>query len=334
MGKPVLSDTDTWNSGGNMLQATLPEITRNQLVNDMVSHPLVAEVRYNVGAVSPYSPKKTLGMLKALSEKYGKRLWLDLKGKQLRVKRWSARKFGRILLNHELTVDCPAEVYFRGDNSSIIKSVKGSQIFIDPPPRFHVGEGQAINIIGKNLSIKGYLTADDKKYLKAACELGIFDFMLSFIECESDVVEVENFLLTQPGYHPDTDPAIFVYKIETMKGLNYIAGWKDLEYELLIKRKANLMAARDDLMTNIGPNKFLMLNALGNIIRIDRNAILASRIFSGLESIGRITMGDISDLKLMRMMGYRKYLLSDGICQEHFAEAMQAWEQYLQLYGD
>lgn len=298
-----------------MLIATLPAVYQEELMRKIIFHPLIDQVRYNAGACSPYSPKETLEKILALTNEFGKKLWVDLKGRQLRVVQWAAPVYGKIILNHELEVDCPAKVFFRGNEWSELKVVRGNTIYVAPPPLHAVGAGQAINIHGNNLKIKGYLTEDDKEYLRAACELGIKSFMLSFVEDFSDISDADE--ITEGA------EVEFALKIESLKGLEFI----DLANSEIFK-KHHLMAARDDLMINIGDNKAKILPALLKIISVDPNAILASRIFYGLERDGFVSMGDLSDLILMQILGYKNFLLSDGICLKHFDKAMQAWEDF------
>lgn len=298
-----------------MLIATLPAIYQEELLMKIVSHPLIDQVRYNVGVCSPYSPKETLEKIFALTNELGKKLWVDLKGRQLRIVQWSVPVYGKIILNHDLEVDCPANVFFRGNEWSEIKVVKGNTIYVDPPPAHAVGAGQAINIHGNNLNIKEYLTEDDKKYIEAACEFGIKNFMLSFVETLDDLDDVIK--IAQSG---DVE---LVLKIESPKGLEFVDKTSVKTFE-----KYHLMAARDDLMINIGDNKAKILPALSKIILTDHNAILASSIFSGLEYSGFVSMGDLSDLRLMQFMGYKNFLLSDGICLRHFDKAMKIWQDF------
>ncbi|MCK4540432.1 hypothetical protein KAU09_04745 [Candidatus Parcubacteria bacterium] len=306
-----------------MLIATLPAVHRSELLEKVISHPLIKGVRYNTGYVTPYSPKETLKRILELIERYGKILWIDLKCRQLRIANWAVPDYGKIILNHEIEVDCPARVYFRGNEWSEIKVARGNVIYVDPPPKSAVGEGQAINIHGDNLKIKGFLTDEDRVYINAACGFGINKFMLSFVECIDDIKEAEEELKKNLNYDFLNNPAQFILKIESLKGLEFVRSMP-----AKISEGFQMMAARDDLMINIGENKAMMLPAIQKIIMKDPNAIVASRIFSGLENDGTVSMADFSDLKLMKMMGYKNFMLSDGICQKHFGKAMKAWQDF------
>lgn len=306
-----------------MLIATLPAVHQQALMEKIIAHPLVGGVRYNVGAASGYSPKETLERVLELTGRYGKKFWLDFKGRQLRITQWAVPNYGKIVLNHEIEVDLPAKVFFRGNDWSELKLVRGNVIYVDPPPRQAVGAGQAINIHGENLRINGYLTDDDYEYLQAACELDIRNFMLSFVEEIGDVEDVENFLDMTPRYDKSR-PTEYVLKIENPKGLDFTASDAAKSRQDLV-----LMAACDDLMVNIGDNKAEMIRALERIIAIDPEAIAASRIFSGLENGGEVALADWSHLALLELMGYQHFMLSDGISIRHFDAAIKAWQDFL-----
>lgn len=301
-----------------MLIATLPAVHQAELLEKIVAHPLIGGVRYNTGLRSPYSPKETLQKIVDLTKEHDKKLWVDLKSRQLRIVHWAIPNYGKIILNHEIEVDCPCRVYFRGNEWSEVKVVRENVIYVDPPPRHAVGEGQAINIHGNNLKIKGFLTEEDLSYIGAARELGIRHFMLSFVEGADDIARVAEV----------SDKEVqLTLKIESPKGMNFVnSGISFADYTLL--------AARDDLMINIGENKAKMLPALEQIIRRDPKAIVASRIFSGLEMDGFISMGDLSDLRLMYLLGYRNFMLSDGISQFHFDGAVKAWEDFHHVFNE
>jgi pyruvate kinase len=302
-----------------MLIATIPPVHQERLLTQIIQHPLVDEVRYNTGVASAYPPKETLIRILALTERYEKKLWVDLKGRQLRITNWAVPNYGKIELNHEIEVDCPAKVYFRGNDFSELKVVRGNVIYVDPPPRYAVGSGQAINIQGNNLKINGYFTQEDLAYITASSELGINNFMLSFVEDLSDVKEFQSIWQKLSS----SREANLVLKIESIKGLNFL---DNIDFNTILN--CSLMAARDDLMINIGDNKAKILTALRKVIEKDPNSIVASRIFSGLESANVVSIGDLADLALMSSMGYKRFMLSDGICSQHFDKAIQAWSDF------
>jgi len=297
-----------------MLIATLPSADKRELVDKIFSHPLVDGARYNVGIRCPYGTKQALGNIKSVADKYNKKLWIDLKGRQLRIEKWADPTYGDIELNHEIEVEIPARIVFRGGHGTNITHIQSNRIYVNPNPEQAVGAGQAINILGKGFKIKGdYLTERDREHIRVAEGLGIHDYMLSFVEWPQDIQDVKAL---------DKDSNL-VLKIESLPGLEFVARkYSD-------HRDCQLMAARDDLFINIGENKFDAIKALELILEKDPQAICASHVFQSLDSVGYVSMTDISDMELVRRMGYKNFMFSDEISHRHFNEAIDAWKYFV-----
>lgn len=300
-----------------MLIATLPPVYREELFREIVAHPDVDAVRYNVGMVSPWEPERTLAFARSLANRYGKTLWIDIKGRQLRVTRWALPDYGCIRLNHPVTVRGEAEVIFRGGHRSRVVESVGDAIYVDPPPPEAVGEGQSVVIIGDDVSVDGYLTETDRAYIAAARALGIPDFMLSFVESGDDIGEFAALAGDDCG---------LLLKIESPRGLSYISDIAKLP------ERTSLVAARDDLFVAVGEGAEIIV-ALEKIVAVDPGAVVASRIFAGIEARGSPQLADYSDVALMHRMGYRRFMLSDGICHRHFRAAMNAWRSSLRSFA-
>lgn len=307
-----------------MLIATLPPVYRAELLLEIMSCDWVAGVRYNTGIATPYSPKETLKIVVDLARQYNKKLWVDLKGRQLRIIQWSLPDFGRITLNHEIEVEGPARVYFRGAEWSQLKFASGNVIFVDPPPPKAVGAGQSINIIGDEVTIRGYLTDEDVEYIQAACELDIKNFMLSFVESFDDIEAVRRIIRSCPNHPPERNIELRL-KLESRAGMDFFR--HDLG-DMVEEIHHDLVVARDDLCIHLGDDILSIFEFERRAIEYDGNAIVASRLFSSLETDGEVTLADFADLHLLHKMGYRNFLLSDGICNRHFAAAVSAWEKY------
>ncbi|MFH1173586.1 MAG: pyruvate kinase [archaeon] len=299
-----------------MLIATLPSASKTSLIERMYSHPLLDGARYNVGMRETHSTEEIVQHLKEIAEQHKKKLWMDLKGRQLRITKWADPTYGDIELSHEIAVDLPATIVFRGSDQSRIVSIAENRIVVDPDPKYALGAGQAVNILGKNFSIKGsYLTEHDKHFILAAKKEGIHDYMLSFVERNEDIAEV---LALDPE-------ARCVLKIESLPGLAYVR-------EKYTFADGQLMAARDDLLVHIGENKSAMLPALDLIIRKDPEAIAASQLFTSLLE-GRLSMPDVADVKLLHEMRYKHFMLSDEVSHKCFTEAMTAWQDFQNVYA-
>ncbi len=259
--------------------------------------------RFNTGAKTPFSPKETLQKILELVPK--EKLCMDIKGRQLRIDMWARYPEGDIVINREIEVDLPAKIIFRSDSISTIVAIEGRKIFADPGPRYLIGAGQAVNICGKNFKVPGeYLTETDRQYIEAGKELGINKCMLSFLEKISDISEV---------LAVNNDAEIFG-KIESVHGLELIGSdcsWSD--------KNVRLIAARDDLFINLDFNGKKIFDALKLIIKQDPRAIVASRLLTSLEKEESVALSDLSDIYLMKEMGYQSFLLSDGLCSNPVA---------------
>ena len=300
-----------------MLISSLPQVHEEELLMEMIEHPLVEAVRYNTGMDSAFSPKETLARILEFSTPKAKPLYVDLKGMQLRVAEWAAPPFGAIILNHKIKVNLPAKGVFRGDDTCELKEiVGGNRIYVNPAPKFPVGKGQAINILSKNLEIAEFFTENDYAYIKAAVSCGIDKFMLSFVESADYIKEFEK-IAASCGLNKFE----LVLKIESQAGVDFVR-----KADKRLFKKFPIMSARDDLMIQIGGLK--MMEAQKTIIEKDKNAICASRIFLGLEH-GEVTFADICDLRLMQILGYKRFMFSDGISRKHFREAIEFWEKYM-----
>lgn len=300
-----------------MLIVSLPQVHQKELLEKIIRHPEVGAVRYNTGMRAHFSPLEVVQKIQAIALPLGKPVYIDLKGKQLRVVEWANLPEGPILLNHKIKVQLPAKIYFRGESEpcEIKEVVNGHELFVDPLPKMAVGQGQAVNIISPKLEVEGGLLALDYEYVQAALQEGIKNFMLSFVESWEDVRELDDAF----GKHIlETRVCL---KIESQAGVDFV----DLSRTLTTLDRYRLMAARDDLAIQIGP--FNMPKALALIAKKDRWAICASRLFMGLEN-GEVSVADISDLRYMKSLGYHDFMLSDGISREYFTAAMEAWQEY------
>lgn len=311
-----------------MLIATLPKIHEVDLMEKIISHPLICAVRYNTGYYSPYSATETLKRITFLTEKYKKKLWIDLEGRQLRVAEWSYPVLGGpVILNREIKIIGPAQINFRRDPKWYnVCGTGGREVFLDQMPTSAIGRGQTVNILGKNVIVPGaYLIGNDHEFIHAACELGVFNFMLSFFEKIIDAYEVVKIAVGSGASKEQLDLCL---KIESLKGYKIICGLPSSFFQ-----KKHLMAACDDLFTNLHGATQKSILLLKKIIEHDSEAIRASKIFSGLEKDGFVNLSEWSDLYLMRQLGYQHFMLSDGICQYYFDAAIQAWHDFYSLYS-
>lgn len=261
-------------------------------LKDVARHPLVCGLRLNTVMPLKESPVEVLQRLSAL----GQPLWVDLKGRQLRVVGAAIPPYTEVRVSHRLRVPTPVDAFFSdGDEHARIAAVDGDRLILEDGPRRLIGPGESVNIIHPALKIEGTLTELDRIYLAAMREVHLSRVMLSYVECPSDVEEVQTLL---PG-------AEVVLKIESQRGLTYVrehgAGQRQL------------MAARGDLYVEVlRPHR--IVSALRDIFAADPHAVVASRIF---DSLGRYPVpesADIGDVAFLLSLGYRTFMLGDQVC--------------------
>ncbi len=261
-------------------------------LNDVARHPIVSGLRLNTVMPLKNGPAEALERLAGL----GKPLWVDLKGRQLRVVGAAIPPYTEVFLSHRLQVDTPVEAFFSdGEECVQVAAVDGNRLILQDGPRRLVGPGESVNIIHPSLQIEGTLTETDYAYLAAMQTMGLKKVMISFVESPADADEVRALL---PG-------AEIVLKIESQKGLAYARQHRATQ--------GRLMAARGDLYVEV-LRPHLILRAVRDVIRADPDAIVASRIFDSLARTPVPDCADIGDVGFLLSLGYRTFMLGDQVC--------------------
>lgn len=263
-------------------------------VSEVARHPIVSGLRLNTAMEVKNSLEDVLKRLQDAS--YGKDVWIDLKGRQLRTVGYANPPFTKIKTSHAIEVNTPVTAYFgNGRETATIVRIDGNKLFMLDGPRRVVGPGESINIVDPSLVIHGYFTGKDLGYIAAAKKLGLHKYMLSFVESENDINELKKL---------DSN-AVIAAKIESMKGLDYVKN----EYD----GKTRLMAARGDLYIEVARPHHI-LEALENIVDKNSDAIVASRIFPSLKDRAEPTCQDITDAAYLIKIGYKTLMLGDEVC--------------------
>jgi len=259
---------------------------------EVAAHPLVSGFRLNT--VMPLR-ESLLEVLSRL-QKFGQPLWVDLKGRQLRVVGAAIPPYTEIKLSHRIRVETPVDAYFSDGNERVrVAAVDGDRLILADGPRRLVGPGESVNIVHPSLRIEGMLTETDVAYLAAMRELGMNKVMLSYVESEEDISEIKKYL-------PDAD---VLPKIETQHGLEFAKKHG--------AKLGHLIAARGDLYVEVlRPHK--IAGAVKTIIAADPQAIVASRIFDSLAFQPVPISADIGDVAYLLEIGYRRFMLGDQIC--------------------
>lgn len=264
-------------------------------------HALVAGLRLNTvmpikGFDGTPETSRSLDPVLARLSSLGAPLWVDLKGRQLRVVGGAVPPFTEVRVSHRLRVNVPCDAFFDdGREHARVLEVDGDRLILADSPRRYVGPGESVNIVDESLEIEGTLTACDRAYLEAMARVGLSRVMLSFVERPSDPDEVRALL---PG-------AELVCKIESQRGLAFVAAHGP--------RHGRLMAARGDLYVEV-PRPHQVLPALRQIVQADADAIVASRILGSLARHTVPESSDVSDVAFLLGLGYRSFMLGDEVC--------------------
>lgn len=256
------------------------------------AHPLVCGLRLNTVMPLREGPEEALHRLTG----FGKPVWVDLKGRQLRVVEAALPPFTEVRVSHPVKVHTPADVFFSdGREHARLAAVDGDRLILESGPRRVVGPGESVNIIHPSLEILGTLTETDRTYLQAMRAMGLRRVMLSYVEAVSDVEEVRQAL-------PEAE---ILLKIETRKGLAFARKYGSSQ--------GRLVAARGDLYVEVvQPHK--IIPAMQEIIRADPQAIAASRILDSMAFNPVPASAEIGDVSWLLSMGYRTFMLGDAVC--------------------
>ena len=265
---------------------------------EVTAHPLVAGLRLNTvmplkGPAGEIAERgRVLERLAAL----GQPLWVDLKGRQLRVVGAAIPPFTEVVVSHAVRVAVPVDVFFGdGREHARVVAVDGVRLILEDGPRRLIGPGESLNIIDDSLAIDGTLTSGDRLWLEAMSQLGLKRAMLSFVERAEDTAEVRELL---PG-------AELLLKIESQRGLAFARSFGAAH--------GHLVAARGDLYVEVArPHE--IVGALRAIIAADPEALVASRLFPSLASHPVPEACEIGDVAFLLGLGYRSFLFGDEVC--------------------
>lgn len=282
----------------------------------------LAGVRLNTAMVKP---DEIGGELLRAAHIGGVPLWVDVKGRQLRVV--ESRPYAdhlELIINHPIKVKTPVEVVFKaGEDWAVLKDVAdhGHRMVFDGGPEFMVHEGESLHIRHPSLEVGGdqFSEAELAKIAESR-RAGIDRFFLSYVQSQRDVDEFR--ALVGKG-------AEVILKIEDNRGLRYVA-------ESFAKSPGtSLMAARGDLYVEVDrPHKIMA--ALKLIVGKDPEASVGSRILLSVVHGPVPSCSDFLELAWLADIGYRRMMLCDEICLKEplLAAAVDAFDQFRKEYGE
>lgn len=264
-----------------------------EFVADVVRHPLVCGVRVNTAMPYRISPYELLQRFRNCD----KPVWVDLKGRQLRVVGGAVPPFTAVQLSHRIHVPTPCLASF-GSGREVVRvlAVEGDRLFLEDGPRRYIGPGESVNILHPRLRIEGYLTGQDEEYLQAMARLGMTNVMLSFFEHPSDL-ELVRTVLPQ---------ARVVVKLESARGLDQLNWIADQDLQAMV--------ARGDLLTELGC-PLATLQACRRVVERLPDAWIASRFLTGLSRRSTAELAEVADVAHCLSLGYRVLMLGDEVCQ-------------------
>ena len=259
---------------------------------------LVEGIRLNtIMPVKDGDLKKRLELLKR--KMFGKPLWIDLKARQLRVKAFANTPYTAVTISHRIQVNLPADVCFdNGNLSARIVEIDGFKLILEDYAGRLIGPGESVNVLEESLVHldPDILTERDRHYIDVCKEIGISDYMLSYVELPEDLEVLRQ---AHPGCR-------VVAKIESPAGLSNL--------ESIAAKADGIMAARGDLFTEV-PYPHDIVPALKRILQVGGpECIAASRLLLSLLRQAVPSSPDIMDVAFLLEMGYRRFMIGDDIC--------------------
>lgn len=272
---------------------------------EFCSHPELAGIRMN-GLL--FKACDLQGELSKIPKTASVPLWLDAKGRQLRVEESiSHPDHLELVLNHGIKgLDLPHPIIFKaGEDWAMVEKItdggKRLHLRADGFPKYRVKPGDSIHFRNPKMVINDSLfTSNEKEKIQLAVKMGCKNFYLSYVESQRDVDEFRELVGPFANLH---------LKIESKQGLEYVAR----EYQPL-SPYVRLVCARGDLYVEVDkPHHILAAQKL--IIERDPLAIIGSRIMLSLFKNSVPACSDINELGYLQGQGYRDFLLCDDLCK-------------------
>lgn len=295
----------------------------------------LAGIRLNSAKITPAELATDLSLVEGQLD-HPVPLWLDIKGRQLRIEAVHQNPDHLdITINHPISVALPTPVLFKaGMDHALLVGIEehGRRLIFRGGPMYHVEAGDSFHIRHPSLVVSGaQFTERELAKMEMARAAGFRRYFLSYVQSQRDVDEFRDIV--------GRDCRVYL-KIEDRKGLHYVAT------EFKKCPELSLVAARGDLYIEVGmPHE--ILGAMRTIIAHDPEACVGSRILlslvqtqhtHALNAIRHLTKtrgseplstlrpvlseaydfepscADFSELAWLYDLGYRRMLLCDELC--------------------
>ena len=116
---------------------------------EVAAHPMTVGLRLNTVMPIAVPHEVILRRLAAL----GPPLWVDLKGRQLRVVQAAMPPFTALQVSHRVEVGLPADLYLNdGREHARVIAIDGDRLILDRSPRRMIGPGESVNIVAPDLT--------------------------------------------------------------------------------------------------------------------------------------------------------------------------------------
>ncbi len=265
--------------------------------------PRMTGIRLNTPMLSAEELQHEFTLMQALPETVRKKLFFDVKGRQLRT--LQSENHGdhlELVINHPVEAPHGTLVLFKaGGDFALLDAVKddGLRLVFQGGPKYFVKPGESFHIISEEFVQHGELFNEwETTRIEAAKAAGFTRFLLSYTESQRDVDQ----FLELVG----ADAEVWL-KIENERGLRFVSE------EFVPRDNLTLMAARGDLYVEM-QRKHDILSALQLILSKDPNAVAGSRILLSVVQEPEPSCADLSELAWLREIGYRRYMLCDELC--------------------
>ncbi|HPH95921.1 MAG TPA: pyruvate kinase [Anaerolineaceae bacterium] len=266
--------------------------------DDVARIPSVSGIRFNT--IMPVKEEQMAEKLKELRERAGeKQLWLDLKSRQLRITEFAHTPYTAVTINHRISVNLPAKIYFdNGNLMAHLVDIDGYRLILEEYTGRILGPGEALNIPDDSLRLldPSPLTERDERFLEASQSIGLRHFMLSYVEHPGDILAIKQ-------VYPQ---AFIAAKIENKPGLKNLDAIQEVADEVI--------AARADLYTEIEAPQFIVPTLKKIYHLCGKKSIVASRMLSSLLHNPIPSCSDIMDIYYLKDMGYTRFMFGDDIC--------------------